>query len=56
MTGKEAIKKLQATGWILDRINGSHHIMYKPGHLPFPYTVIETWVSAYSRVLSGQPE
>ena len=34
MTGKEAIKKLRAAGWVLDRINGSHHIMYKPGHLP----------------------
>ena len=34
MTGKEAIKRLQAAGWVLDRINGSHHIMYKPGHLP----------------------
>lgn len=34
MTGKEAIKKLQAVGWVLDRINGSHHILYKPGHLP----------------------
>lgn len=34
MTGKEVIKRLKAAGWILDRINGSHYIMYKPGHLP----------------------
>ena len=34
MTGKEAIKKLQAAGWVLDRINGSHHVMYKPDRLP----------------------
>ncbi|MBU6421772.1 MAG: type II toxin-antitoxin system HicA family toxin [Gammaproteobacteria bacterium] len=34
MTGKEAIKRLQAAGWRLDRINGSHHIMYKPGYRP----------------------
>jgi len=34
MTGKEAIKKLQAMGWILDGVSGSHHIMYKPGHRP----------------------
>lgn len=34
MTGKEAIKRLQAAGWTLDRISGSHHILYKPGHRP----------------------
>lgn len=39
MTGKEAIKKLQAQGWTLDRISGSHHIMYKPGHLPISIPV-----------------
>lgn len=34
MTGKEAIQKLQAAGWALDRVSGSHPIMYRPGHLP----------------------
>ena len=32
MNGNEVIKKLQAAGWKLDRINGSHHIMVKDGH------------------------
>ena len=27
MNGKELIKKMKKYGWILDRINGSHHIM-----------------------------
>ena len=29
MNGNEVIKKLQAAGWKLDRINGSHHVMMK---------------------------
>ena len=31
MNGKEIIKKLKAQGWVLSRINGSHHIMEKNG-------------------------
>ncbi|HRX15409.1 MAG TPA: type II toxin-antitoxin system HicA family toxin [Spirochaetota bacterium] len=29
MTGKEIINLLKKSGWKLDRINGSHHIMVK---------------------------
>ena len=29
MTGKELIKLLQQQGWILDRIQGSHHILVR---------------------------
>jgi len=29
MTGKELIKLLQQQGWILDRIQGSHHILIR---------------------------
>ena len=29
MNGKELIKLLKKKGWVLDRINGSHHIMIK---------------------------
>ncbi len=29
MTGKELIKRLREKGWALDRISGSHHIMFK---------------------------
>lgn len=31
MNGKELIKKLEAEGWQLNRVNGSHHIMHKDG-------------------------
>lgn len=31
MDGKEIIKKLEAEGWRLYRVNGSHHIMHKDG-------------------------
>jgi len=31
MNGKQVIAKLQAAGWTLARINGSHHIMEKDG-------------------------
>ncbi len=39
MTGKELVKKLEANGWVLDHVNGSHHIMKKEGassHLSIP--------------------
>ena len=37
MNGNEVIKKLQAAGWKLDRINGSHHIMMQGGKMvPVP--------------------
>jgi predicted RNA binding protein YcfA (HicA-like mRNA interferase family) len=29
MNGKELIKILKENGWILDRVNGSHHILIK---------------------------
>lgn len=29
MNGNEVIRKLQAAGWRLDRMNGSHHLMMK---------------------------
>ncbi|WP_376713370.1 type II toxin-antitoxin system HicA family toxin [Enterococcus hulanensis] len=33
-TGKEMLKLAKKHGWIMVRINGSHHIMVKEGHLP----------------------
>lgn len=33
MNGKQVIAKLKAEGWQLARIEGSHHIMEKPGQL-----------------------
>jgi predicted RNA binding protein YcfA (HicA-like mRNA interferase family) len=29
MSGKELIKKMIKDGWVLERINGSHHVMKK---------------------------
>jgi predicted RNA binding protein YcfA (HicA-like mRNA interferase family) len=29
MNGADIIKKLKAAGWVLDRVNGSHHVMTK---------------------------
>jgi predicted RNA binding protein YcfA (HicA-like mRNA interferase family) len=31
VSGKDFVKLLRKYGWILDRINGSHHIMRKNG-------------------------
>jgi predicted RNA binding protein YcfA (HicA-like mRNA interferase family) len=31
MSGKDFVKKLMKDGWMLDRVNGSHHIMRKNG-------------------------
>lgn len=31
MNGKQVIATLKAAGWSLSRIEGSHHIMEKPG-------------------------
>lgn len=30
MCSDDLIKQLKACGWVLDRINGSHHIFVKP--------------------------
>ncbi len=39
MNGKELIKKMKKNGWILDRINGSHHIMVREGDRSIPVPV-----------------
>jgi predicted RNA binding protein YcfA (HicA-like mRNA interferase family) len=31
MTGKDVVKLLRENAWILDRVNGSHHILKKDG-------------------------
>jgi predicted RNA binding protein YcfA (HicA-like mRNA interferase family) len=38
MNGKTIIAKLKAAGWVLERINGSHHMMSK-GDLTVPIPV-----------------
>ncbi len=40
MNSKDLIRELLKDGWILDRINGSHHIYkhpHKAGHLSIPH-------------------
>jgi predicted RNA binding protein YcfA (HicA-like mRNA interferase family) len=37
MNGKQIISKLKAAGWVLARVNGSHHIYTKDGKaVPVP--------------------
>lgn len=37
MHGKEIIKKLKQSGWQIDRVKGSHHILMKGGKIcPVP--------------------
>jgi len=37
MSGKDCVKLLKKNGWIVDRIQGSHHIMFKNGmSIPVP--------------------
>jgi predicted RNA binding protein YcfA (HicA-like mRNA interferase family) len=37
MTGREVIAKLKAAGWLLVRVNGSHHVLAKDGKaVPVP--------------------
>ena len=37
MNGKEVIRKLEAAGWVLMRIRGSHHVVKKDGKsIPVP--------------------
>ena len=31
MTGKDVIAKLKSAGWVIDRVNGSHHVLTKDG-------------------------
>jgi predicted RNA binding protein YcfA (HicA-like mRNA interferase family) len=39
MTAREVANRLEAQGWLLDRINGSHHIYAKEGcrSIPVPF-------------------
>ena len=32
ITGEEAVRAFEKSGFILERINGSHHILKKEGH------------------------
>jgi predicted RNA binding protein YcfA (HicA-like mRNA interferase family) len=37
MTGREVIARLKAAGWLLVRVNGSHHVLAKDGKaVPVP--------------------
>ena len=40
MDSKQVIKQLEAAGWILRGVPGSHHVFthpHKPGHLSVPH-------------------
>jgi predicted RNA binding protein YcfA (HicA-like mRNA interferase family) len=40
MTSTDLIRDLQRAGWVLDRVNGSHHIFKHPvlkGHVVVPH-------------------
>lgn len=40
MKSTDLIKELEADGWVLDRIRGSHHVFKhptKPGAVPVPH-------------------
>lgn len=39
MMGKDLIRELESQGWLLDRIEGSHHIMVKAGRRPIAIPV-----------------
>ncbi len=32
LSGREVIRVFQRAGWVVDRIEGSHHILVKEGH------------------------
>jgi len=40
----DLIRGLQAAGWILDRVRGSHHVfkhLFRPGHVVVPHTKMD---------------
>lgn len=39
MNGRQLIMELKGQGWVLARIEGSHHVMVKEGHRPIPVPV-----------------
>lgn len=39
MNGRDLVKLLKQHGWVLDRVEGSHHIMVKEDHRPVPVPV-----------------
>nr|WP_236643475.1 type II toxin-antitoxin system HicA family toxin [Pseudomonas chlororaphis] len=39
MQSRQLIKELEAAGWVLERVTGSHHLFkhpYRPETVPFP--------------------
>ncbi|MDR2095625.1 MAG: type II toxin-antitoxin system HicA family toxin [Treponema sp.] len=54
MTAREVATKLEAHGWVLDRIKGSHHTYAKDAQFRFPSTALKTWVFLESGY-SGKP-
>lgn len=52
MNGKQIIKIMKAEGWILDRINGSHHIMKKNNKtVPVPvHGSADIWIGVIAKI------
>jgi predicted RNA binding protein YcfA (HicA-like mRNA interferase family) len=49
MTAKQVMDKLKESGWVLDRINGSHHVFVKDGRRPVSVPFMETGTSGILR-------
>jgi len=57
ISGKQLVKIVQAHGWFLSRVNGSHHVFKhpdKPGNLVIPVHSNETLKTGLLRALMKQ--
>ena len=54
MKSAELIKQLQADGWVLNRVKGSHHVfthLQKPGHVTIPHPRKDLGVGLVNQIL-----
>ena len=62
IAGKDLAKALERNGWLLDRIQGSHHIYIKKGHperIPVPIhgnTPLKTGLAKHLLKVAGLTE
>ena len=55
-SGKEFIRIIQKRGWILKRINGSHHIFSKEGHRERIVIPVHRQPAAENRLVEASDE
>jgi predicted RNA binding protein YcfA (HicA-like mRNA interferase family) len=54
MNSRELIRRLEAAGWVVQRIRGSHHVLVhhdKPGHITVPHPKKDLGIGLAGKIL-----